>query len=239
MTVTGLPARLDHERYCRELVHQDALLRARLARTEPTAAVPTCPGWTAADLARHVEENLHALTAAVGAVGPGPGADGGAGGGTGFVPGSGSAAPAETCAAALRAAGPEAEVELFGITQPALAWARRAAYDVLIHRADVEYPAQPDPAPAPEVAADAVDELLTITSAAVPDDAPAVRLIATDTADDWQTAAATVPTVTLRGPLTDLLLLAYRRLPVADARRVEVRGDTAALHTWLDHIALT
>src|SRR5947209_5498927 len=36
------------------LAHEYALLHEALAAADPTAAVPTCPDWTAADLGDHV-----------------------------------------------------------------------------------------------------------------------------------------------------------------------------------------
>ena len=39
----------------------------------------------------------------------------------------------------------------------------------------------------------------------------------------------------LRGPVTDLLLTMYRRIPV-DAGRIEVRGDAELVDFWLERV---
>ncbi len=44
-------------------------------------------------------------------------------------------------------------------------------------------------------------------------------------------------TVALRGPLTDVLRVFYRRLP-ADSERVEVLGEAALLDFWLERVSL-
>ena len=41
----------------------------------------------------------------------------------------------------------------------------------------------------------------------------------------------------VRGPLTDVLLVAYRRLP-PDADGVELLGDRAVLDAWLERVSL-
>ena len=44
-------------------------------------------------------------------------------------------------------------------------------------------------------------------------------------------------TVALRGPLSDVLRVFYRRLP-ADSERVEVVGDAALRDFWLERVSL-
>lgn len=46
---------MDYSRYLDCLADDFARLRV-LAPTNPTAPVPSCPGWTATDLTRHVGE---------------------------------------------------------------------------------------------------------------------------------------------------------------------------------------
>jgi hypothetical protein len=105
---------MDHERYCAEIVRQAALLERRVNDADRSAPVPTCPGWTLDDLVRHVEDNLRAMSRAAGPV-----ADAGS--------------PAGTCAAALRAAGPDAAVGQFGHPQPARDLARRGGPGWLVY----------------------------------------------------------------------------------------------------------
>jgi uncharacterized protein (TIGR03083 family) len=221
------PPRLSHERYCSEIVRQDGLLRGLLAGADDARTpVPTCPGWTLEDLAGHVDGNLRSLTAAV------PTADGTAE----IVAGTPADTTAGRCAAALRAAGPDVRTRMFGITWPTLDWARRAAHDLLIHRADAAGALHVGFAVEAEPAADALDELLTITADMTAPDGLSVRLIATDTGEEWHSADAP-PVVTVRGPLTKLLLVVYRRLP-AHTDHVAVEGDTGVLATWLDQVSL-
>jgi hypothetical protein len=44
-------------------------------------------------------------------------------------------------------------------------------------------------------------------------------------------------TVTLHGPLADVLRVFHRRLP-ADSERVEVLGEARLLNFWLEHVSL-
>src|SRR5918995_1613610 len=134
-------------------------------------------------------------------------------------------------------AGPTARPQLGPIRGPAAAWARRAANDVLVHRADAAgtvgaaFPVEPD------LAADAIDEFLDLLSnpqvagAEADPDGPGaagtVHLHATDTgpevASEWLVElgsptftwrhAHDKATVAVRGPIADVLLVAYRRLP--------------------------
>lgn len=168
----------------------------------------------------------------------------------------------ELLAEALRAAGPQTPVWSWASRGNAGFWARRMTHETVIHRADaagavpsVTYQA------APEVAADCVDEWLDIvTDPANEDDEDllalrrhagrSLHLHATDEPDApdgtdaewlieltedgvaWRRAHGKA-TVAVRGPLTDVLRVFYRRLP-ADTDRVEVLGDAELLHFWLE-----
>ncbi|MDQ1647146.1 MAG: hypothetical protein QOJ50_3330 [Cryptosporangiaceae bacterium] len=196
-------------------------LAALAANADPATPVPTCPGWTITDLTGHVTGNLHALAGVTGSV-------------------------AEAGAAferAMLAADPDEPREVFGLTRPVRWWVRRAAYDLLIHRADVALalgePFSADPA----VAVDVLDELLELVSGprGGTDPTGALHLHATDTPGAewlvepslaWRRAHEKTPTA-IRGPLVDVLLVAYRRLPPSD---VEVFGDSAELTRWLDRL---
>jgi uncharacterized protein (TIGR03083 family) len=124
-------------------------------------------------------------------------------------------------------------------------WTRRIAYDTLVHRWDAEVGAGIEgPAMEPEVAADALAELLTIglrvTRAAAA--APAVAgigLVCTDSHDAWHLDLAEVgqltvhtepidTAVTLRGTAEALLLWLWGRVDVA-ASGIEVEGDRSVL----------
>jgi hypothetical protein len=115
---------------------------------------------------------------------------------------------------------------------------------------------------APDLAADAIDELLDLFSdplvrsasprlAELRGPGKSIHLHATDAepelSAEWLIELGSdgytwrhgheQATVALRGPLADVLLVFYRRLP-ADSERVEVLGDAALLDFWLDRVRL-
>ncbi|POX38025.1 hypothetical protein C3486_25295 [Streptomyces sp. Ru73] len=162
-------------------------------------------------------------------------------------------------AGALREAGPDAVVWTVVDDEDEVSptfWARRMAYETAVHRADAALAVGAAYTLAEDVARDAVDEWMTY--AALPEayedrpDLPGLlgpgrtlRFRATDTDEEWGvdlTGAAPAwhrgpagegagAAVTVRAPLTDLLLLLYRRPARGDAPRVD--GDTALLDLWL------
>ncbi|WP_407564549.1 maleylpyruvate isomerase family mycothiol-dependent enzyme [Streptomyces sp. 184] len=169
---------------------------------------------------------------------------------------------ADLLAAELRAAGADTAVWTWADEQRAAFWARRMAHETVVHRADADGAAGVDFAVAADLAADAIDEWLEILEFAqrggdadlaalcAADPAgpagPAIHLHATDTAPEagaewlielgaqgfgWRRAHAKAA-VALRGPLADVLLVFYRRLP-PDSDRVEVLGEAGLLDRWL------
>lgn len=166
---------------------------------------------------------------------------------------------AELLAAELRAAEPDAGVWTWAAEQRAAFWARRMAHETVVHRADADGAAGVEFAVEADVAADAIDEWLEILEFEQRGDdedlaalrAPelagsGIHLHATDTTPEagaewlielgaegfgWRRAHAKA-TVALRGPLTDVLLVFYRRLP-PDSDRVEVLGEAGLLDRWL------
>lgn len=272
---------LGHDRYCDEVVTQTKLLAELLPGADLSAAVSTCPGWSMTDLVRHVGGNLRSVEAAVrtgvsiddpadpaarvsGVTGPADaGHDDPAALATWLV------RSAEMFAGTLRDAGPGTETQVWAVQANAGFWARRAAHDAVIHRADAASTIGVGYALAPEVAADAIDELLELFSdpeavassprlAELRGPGKSIHLHATDiaSADAAGPAERTAEwliefgadgftwrhdhrkaTVALRGPLTDVLLVFYRRLS-ADSDRVEVLGDAALLDFWLERVTL-
>lgn len=129
-------------------------------------------------------------------------------------------------------------------------WTRRIAYDTLVHRWDAETGAGiAGPAMKPEVAADAVDELLDVgmpvtrqmTNAPA---GPAIRLACTDAPQAWHLDLAEAGrlaihaepidvAVTLRGTAEALLLLLWRRIDIAGGR-LDIDGDRSAVSRWTD-----
>ncbi|MEV0221112.1 maleylpyruvate isomerase family mycothiol-dependent enzyme [Streptomyces sp. NPDC050704] len=161
-------------------------------------------------------------------------------------------------AGVLRAAGPDTAAWTWAWERTAGFWARRMAHETVIHRADAAIAADVTYEVAPELAADAIDEWLQIVRFAQetdPDDAArelrgggrSIHLHATDTepgldaewliefGDEgigWRRGHEKA-TVALRGPLTDILLAFYRRLP-PDGGKLEVLGERELLDFWLE-----
>ncbi|MGD9527285.1 maleylpyruvate isomerase N-terminal domain-containing protein [Pseudonocardia sp.] len=226
---------------------------ADLLRTHDLdTTVPTCPGWTLANLATHVGRGDRWAATMVArrmdtVLDPREVPDG--------KPPEGGAvdwllAGVDALATAVARTGPTTPVWTFTGPQPAAWWLRRRLHECVVHRADAalavgaafEVPA--------DVAADGVSEWLTLL-AARPGSAEhplggvaTMHLHATDdglgTAGEWMIRPAgdgvtwepghAKGTVAVRGPAAELLLVLLRRLP---PERVEVLGDAAVLDTWL------
>jgi uncharacterized protein (TIGR03083 family) len=260
-------ARLEHDRYCDEVVAQTDLLREVVAGADLSLTVPTTPDWTLEALLRHIGGNLRALEQAVRTGSPVteperqvPGHAGPDGSDPAALDGwLGEAA--RRCAATLRAAGPEAQAQIWTFRWPGILWARRAANDLVVHRADAAGTVGAGYQVAPELAADAIDELLELMSnPAVAESNPpllelrrregSIHLHATDPGADAEWLIELGPDgfrwrrghqradVALRGPMADVLRVFHRRLP-PDSDRVEVIGDAELLRFWLDRVSLS
>jgi uncharacterized protein (TIGR03083 family) len=129
-------------------------------------------------------------------------------------------------------------------------WTRRIAYDTLVHRWDAEAGAGiAGPAMAPEVAADAVDEVLDVglrvTRAVVgAPPGPAVGLECTDADRAWRLDLGEVGrlsidpgpgevAVTLRGTAEALLLWIWGRRNLEGAA-LAIAGDASILDRWTE-----
>jgi uncharacterized protein (TIGR03083 family) len=259
---------LPHDRYCDEVVTQTDLLRNILRGADLSLTVPTCPDWTLAQLVRHIGGNLRAAELAVrsGTAVEDPGRQvPDVAGPEGDDPAALDAWFADAAmrfAGALRGAGPGAKATVWVFQRSTAFWARRAANDLVIHRADAAGTVHADYTVAPDLAADAIDELLELISdpqvagsspglAELRGPGRSIHLHATDTEADlgaewlielepdgftWRRGHEKA-TVALRGPLVDVLRVFYRRLP-AGSERVEVIGDAALLDFWLERVSL-
>lgn len=152
---------MDHSGYLGALAAGFARLRT-VATGDLTAAVPTCPGWDAADLTRHVGEvYLHKTLAMREGAEPEP-----------WPPAE--LAAEEPLALLDRAyAGLLAEFasrdprdaagSWYAPDQTVGFWIRRMAHETVIHRIDAELAAGQPLAPVPDdLAADGIDELLKV-----------------------------------------------------------------------------
>jgi uncharacterized protein (TIGR03083 family) len=259
--------RLPYGRFCDEVVAQTDLMRGVVAGADLSATVPTTPDWTLSQLLRHVGGNLRSLEQAVRtgtAVTEPERQVPGHGGPPGDDPAAIDAWLAEAaarCAQTLGGAGPDAEAQIWQIRWPTAAWARRAAHDLVVHRADAAGAVGAGYTVAGDLAADAVDEFLDLLSnpqvaaAAPAPGGPApggtVHLHATDAGPgldaEWLVElgspgftwrhAHEKATVAVRAPLADLLRVVTRRLP-PDSQGVEVLGDRQVLDAWLERLRL-
>ncbi|OKI04871.1 hypothetical protein A6A06_09185 [Streptomyces sp. CB02923] len=174
--------------------------------------------------------------------------------------GEGAALLAET----LRTAGPGAEAWVpFPRLGPAAAFfARRMANETVIHRADAFLAVGASFTVGAVTAADCLDEWLELGSqpqmfdfrpelrellgpgrtlrfqatGAAPGAVADWLVDLTGEAITWRRAPGEEAAVTVRGPLTDLLLVVYRRLP-ARSPGIEIDGDAGLLDFWLERVS--
>ncbi|MDG4857059.1 maleylpyruvate isomerase family mycothiol-dependent enzyme [Streptomyces sp. T-3] len=260
---------LTHEHYCDELIAQTLLFREHLAGADLSAQVPTCPEWNLRELAVHVGGahrwvewtlrtkpaegfTIDQVTAEQVPGFDGPGSD---------DPKALDAWLAEGCqqaARTLREAGPDTAVWSWSWDRTAGFWARRATHETMVHRADAALTIGTQFDITPDVAADALDELLQIigfVQRAMPEHnavelrgaGRSIHLHATDAAPalnaEWLInfnqdgftwcRGHDKATVALHGPLAELLQIFYRRRTADDAS-VKVLGDRALLDFWLE-----
>jgi uncharacterized protein (TIGR03083 family) len=161
----------------------------------------------------------------------------------------------------LRVAGEECPVWTLTDENRAAFWARRRTHETLVHRADAALATGSSFEASPGLTADCMDEFLELTSApGALARWPAFRALAgragetlhlhaTDTGEDvaaewliriedegfsWRRSHEKA-TAAVRGPLTELLLVLFRRRPPADGG-VEVLGEARLLDFWLEHV---
>ena len=249
---------LDHAWFCEAGETEIAALADVVAGVPDLSAdVPTCPGWTIADLAGHTG-GIHRWATAIvvsqaesrlpfpEAQPPWPSADGLA---------EWLAGGAKPLLSALRWAGPVTPVWTWGPGRTSGWWARRMLHETTVHRVDAELArAVPDPVVDPVVAADGIDEFLfTLPSARRPykhlaslPTGASMHLHATDFDGEWlvrftESGIAwerghVKATTAVRGPLTSLLLFTYGRRPATDPR-LEVFGDASVPALWQEKTA--
>jgi uncharacterized protein (TIGR03083 family) len=251
---------LDHEWFCERAEAEIARMASVASGAGLSAVVPTCPGWTVARLVKHTgiihrwATEIVATRAAarieqrdldVGL----PDSEAG-------YP-SWLAAGAAPLGAALRAAGPDTPVWAWGPAQSSGWWARRMLHETTVHRADVELAADVVPDVDPVVAADGIEEFLAnLPTARRPSEhlaslpaGASLHLHATDADGEWLIRIAadgggvewsrghSKATTAVRGPVAELLLFTYGRVPGTDPR-LTVFGDPALLEVWQEKTAL-
>jgi uncharacterized protein (TIGR03083 family) len=252
---------LSPDRYCAEIESATAGLAETLAEHDQSLPIPTCPDWTLRQLVTHVGRS-HRWAAEITRTRSDvfipfrevP---------DGKLPDDRAEQMAWLRAGAVRIvdAVREADSDLvwsFAGPAPAVFWIRRMAHETLVHRADAQLAAgaEPEPAIDAEIAADAIDEWLTLLTlgilgnddertTALPAGA-ALHIHATEDGlggrGEWMIRRdADVRTVepghgkgdaALTGPAASLLLVLMRRRPVSDPA-VAVYGDSAVVNGWL------
>lgn len=252
-------ALLTFDEYCDAIVAQTDLLAHHVDGADTTIPVPTCPGWDLGRLLRHVGGDHRWAEDIVRTRATGPIDDDMVNDPAAYahlddsVLGGWLVEGATRLAGTLRAAGPDcpvwtpADEEL--VPQTAVFWARRMTYETLLHRADAALVTGAGFAVEESLAVDAVEEWLEFSTvpeayepqAGVPDLLGKGRTLGLDAgaAGEWLldlTAQRPVwrrgngtATVSVRGPVTDLLLFLYAR----PAPGVETRGDSELLELWL------
>ncbi|MEV1289327.1 maleylpyruvate isomerase family mycothiol-dependent enzyme [Micromonospora sp. NPDC049679] len=250
----------EHERYCAAVEDEVGRFVELVSGADPTTVVPTCPGWTIADLMKHhgttyrwqdeivrrrLQERIWSRDVPLGL--PDDAADYPAWVATG----------AKSLLGTLRATDPETRVWTpFGTGDRVRFWPRRVLFEAVIHRADAEIALGRTPHIDPAIAADGIEELLTIIPGArwVVErfgefDRPGatLHLHAIDSAGEWLITTRSdgltwarghgTADVAVRGVAGDLLLMVYGRLRVPDAR-LTVFGDHELLTSWLEKAAL-
>ncbi|MET8974000.1 maleylpyruvate isomerase family mycothiol-dependent enzyme [Streptomyces sp. NPDC004539] len=254
---------LSHDRYCDEIALRMAGLRAVAGSgADLGKAVPTCPDWSLEDLLRHVGSALGWVERMVRERSPeqlpdvvAPEFAGDAAALDAWLAETGHGV-----VEALRAAGAEAPVWTWAWAARSGSgfWARRMAHELTVHGADAAFAAGLPYEVAGEVAADTLDEWLdivvwvqrTMPHAAAEELGEGARaslhLHATDVPGaewlvEWGPGGVAWrrgherADVVMRGPLTDVMLAFYRRLPL-DA--VEVLGERPKLEYWLERATM-
>ena len=234
---------------------------ATIGDADLTTAVPSCPGWTLADLVKHtgsVQRWFSVLLRTRVQEPPRtrevdlrlPEREDG-------YPGW-LAESATVAAEAFAATDPDLPMWAWGVDQHARFWARRMLFETLLHRADAELALGLRPTIDRTLAVDGIDEFLVnlpfatsfapkVADLRGPDRTIGFRT--TDGDDAWlvrlrpdgfgleQTGeAADTADATVRGTAADLLLLVYGRLPYR-AQSLAHEGDEDLLTHWFANSA--
>jgi uncharacterized protein (TIGR03083 family) len=244
---------LDHAWFCEAASAEIARMTAAVSGISDTAAdVPTCPGWTVADLVTHIGGIHRWVTAIVASQAasrlPFPEVEPESSSAEGLA--EWLAAGAVPLLDSLCTAGPVTPVWTWGPGRTSGWWARRIVHETAVHRADAELAVGvAAPVMDPVVAADGIDEFLfNLPSARRPykhlaslPTGASLHMHATDADGEWlvrftESGIAwerghAKATVAVRGPVALLLLFTYGRVPSSD-ERFAVFGDPSVLDAW-------
>ncbi|WP_216216512.1 maleylpyruvate isomerase family mycothiol-dependent enzyme [Amycolatopsis aidingensis] len=253
---------LDHESYCARVAMEIGRVAERVGTIDADTPVPTCPQWTARDVATHLGMIHRWVDRTVRDQATEPveftqfGRDvpaewAGFGDWLGRM-----AAPLPDT---LRSADPEGPAWSFTDNQRANFWPRRMLHETMVHRIDLDIAAGVQPSGDPDSAVDGIDELLYLLPFGHPfrDGPPDLRgtgetvhLHATDAGvhwlirlgphgHTWEHLHADPPEpamATVRGRAVDLHRFQYNRAGAEPG--VERTGSPEILTDWLTRSAL-
>jgi uncharacterized protein (TIGR03083 family) len=245
----GSLRRMEASEYIAVLRDRSAALVAS-ARTDLEAPVPSCPGWTVAELLSHVGATwgwAAAIVRAGARVDPPAVPDGVRG--TELV--GWAEEQSHQVIEALETADADSNCWTFGLPRSRLFWFRRQALETAVHAWDGQRAVGHPEAIDPELACDGVDEFLAVM---LPRQiqrhshgwtGQSLHLHRTDGDGEWTvrlgpgTAVAAVRAhdkgdVALRGPASSIYLWCVGRLPSSD---LEVLGDRTVADRWTSEVA--
>lgn len=243
--------------------HHRAELAVEVARfvrvvtdADLTTPVPTCPGWTLADLLEHhgtthrwVEHVLrHRSRSRVRSREVGV-----------DLPGEVSeyprwlAAGVESLLTVLWSTDPDTPIWTVGADQHVRCWARRVLHEAVVHRADAELALGHTPSISTDTAVDGIEEFLTnapcfprISDRVGKLDRSGETLRLHGSSHEWLITLRpdgfrwerghAIGTATVQGSVGHLLLLVYGRILVTD-ESLTVSGDEELLVRWLEAAA--
>jgi uncharacterized protein (TIGR03083 family) len=225
-----------------------AMLKSAQANLE--VPVPSCPGWTVAELIAHVGATWGWAAAIVrtGARDELPSSPEGAGG-TELL--EWAAEQSRQLFDALKDADPDSDCWTFGLPRSRLFWFRRQALETAVHAWDVQHAiGQPDPIDS-DLATDGIDEFLAVMLPRHIQRQPdtwtgqSLHLHRTDGDGEWMIRlgpGASLSTerthgqgdMALRGPASSLYLWCLNRLPSID---LELIGDGALADRWTAEVS--
>jgi uncharacterized protein (TIGR03083 family) len=216
-------------------------LFAALAEGDAQTPVPTCPGWTFAELTAHVRGTQRWVEQIVRT-----------GERARFREVTEDVSP-QQLVATLRAADPDESMWTLGRDQHVRFWRRRMLHEALVHRVDAELALGRDPVVEPVIAADAIEEFLdNLTNfdwlaerlATFDRWGQSLHVHSTDGEGEWVitfeapgfvwTRRHQKATVAVLGSTGDLMMLLYGRRSPRDPR-FTVFGPPALLESWQQH----
>ena len=249
---------MEYARHCELIVEQAELLAGYLDGADLGTAVPSCPGWNVGQLVRHVG-GAHREASVVAQTGTAPPTDDfrdpthwSADSMQTRALQDWLTAGARDLAQALTAAGPDVPIQM-PIDNPTTRFtARRMAHETVMHRADAALALGRDYRLDADVATDSIDEWMELGTLPMHFEVHpwmrdllgpgrTLKFAATDrawvvdlTGDAIQWRHSDEPTaVTVRGPVTELLLHLYKRRTTATT----VEGDHALLDYYLERVS--